>query len=129
LLDDIARCADLLDAAHGGHAYAASLAEQRERIEDSERTPAARVINEMRTRGQTFADLAMDYSRQWASAFRAEPLSAAERAAFAAQASASLAQQQALEAAEQLSFTEHLAHYYEQYRELGDVPIADHTLP
>jgi len=129
LLDDISRCADLLDAAHGGHAYAASLAEQRARVDDSERTPAARVVNEMRTRGQTFADLAMDYSRQWAGAFRAQPLSAAERAAFEAQASASLAQQQALESAEQLSFAEHLAHYYAQYRELGAAPVADPTLP
>jgi glutamate--cysteine ligase len=119
LLDDIARCADVLDAAHGGQSYAASIAEQRTRVEDSNQTPAARIVNEMRTRGQSFAELAMDYSRQWAAAFRAQPLAAAAQAAFAEQAAASLAQQQALEAAEQLSFGEHIAHYYAQYRELG----------
>jgi glutamate--cysteine ligase len=126
LIDDIERCAALLDAQHGGHAYRDSVAAQRRRIADPALTPSAKLLAEMESSRSGFAALAMDYSQRWRQHFLDSALTAATQTRFAAMADASWAQHAAVEAAQELSFEEHLARYYAQYQELSEITVSRH---
>ncbi len=114
LLEPLAAIAEVLDAADGSDRYRAAVAAQREALLDPERTPSARMLADMRARGESFTALAMRLSRQYAEEFRALPLPPATEAALARAAADSLAEQARLEASDTLSFDEYLAAYFAQ---------------
>lgn len=118
LLADMAGIADLLDAAHDSSLYRESLAAQQARVDDSELTPSARVLREMREQELPFFRLAMGYSEQWARHFhqRTLPDDAAQR--FEQETRQSLATQGEIEAADDIGFEEYLARFFGQYRTL-----------
>jgi len=119
LLDAMAPVAALLDRAHDGDAYTAGLGAQRDRVEDPELTPSARILREMRERELPFFRLAMGYSECWAEFFRKRPLAPEVLAAFEQESARSLAAQAQTEAADDIGFDAYLDRYFAQYRELG----------
>jgi glutamate--cysteine ligase len=118
LLDEMSNIAETMDVAHGGTAYGESLREQAAKVADPELTPSARVLREMREQGQPFFRFALSYSQRWAQHFLQRPLDQDATDAFAEQARQSLAAQQAVEAADNISFEEYLANFYGQYETL-----------
>ncbi|WP_374442841.1 glutamate--cysteine ligase [Pseudomonas panipatensis] len=111
LLARIAPIAELLDRAHGDTVHMQSLAQQREKVADPECTPSARVLADMRVRGESFAAFALRQSRQHAEYLRSEPLEPAEQARFERLASTSLAEQEELERQPEGDFDTFVAAY------------------
>ena len=118
LLGDMRHIADALDAAHNSNSYGESLREQTAKVADPELTPSARVLREMREKGQPFFRLAMGYSQRWAEHFRQATLDPELAAEFASRAEQSLQAQRDLEASEDISFEQYLANFYGQYETL-----------
>jgi len=112
LLDDISGCAELLDAAYGGDDYVCAVAAQRDKLADPDLTASARVLTTLRERGITFRDYLLELSAEHARALRAETLSEAEQALYAAMARQSLAEQAAIEDGDAIGFDEYVARYH-----------------
>ncbi|MFN3579415.1 MAG: glutamate--cysteine ligase [Pseudomonas sp.] len=104
LSEDIGRCAALLDSTHQTTLYSDSLALQRSKLEDAALTPSARVLAAMEQQGNSFFRFALAQSLAHAEHFLSRPLDAAQAAEYQALAAASLADQQAMEAADSQSF-------------------------
>jgi glutamate--cysteine ligase len=92
--------------------YTAALRAQKEAIADPQRTPSARVLKEMRERGEGFHHFAKRISTQHARSFSSQPPSPHVSASFAAQAERSWERQREIEAADRLSFEAFLAGYF-----------------
>ena len=107
-------CFALLDDANECRHYSHSLQQQRETMQDSSRTPSARIIAEMRNNKEAFFPFSMRYSQQHAAHFRALPLSAEHVSFFQDVARQSVLDQQQIEALDTLSFDEFLTRYYAQ---------------
>ncbi|MDH4871393.1 glutamate--cysteine ligase [Pseudomonas sp. BN515] len=111
LLDRIARTAELLDAAQGGQEHAEALAAQRAKVANPELTPSARVLAEMRERGESFSQFSLRQSRQHADYFRSQPLDAEDQDRFENMARQSLDEQARLEAEPEVDFDTFVAAY------------------
>ena len=111
----LAPVATLLDNAHGGSDYSAAVADFSQLVENPDATPSAQLLEEMRTTGTTYFQCALQHSRQHREYFMDSPLDAAVEEQLQAQARQSIARQQEIEAADQLSFDEFLANYYRGY--------------
>jgi glutamate--cysteine ligase len=107
--------AAVFDAAHGSDDHGAALLALAPRIEDASLTPAARLLSEMATTGQSYFQTALRHAREHRDHFRATPLDPATLARYQAMATQSLADQSALEAADKMDFAQFLAAYYAQY--------------
>jgi len=114
ILDAMAPITALLDGGDPAKPYAASLAAQRASVDDPDLTPSARILKDMRAHGEGFFRFAKRLSESHRDCFLKHPLSQENEARFAAQASASLEKQAAIEATDTLSFEEYLANYFAQ---------------
>ena len=112
LLDKVEHCAALLDEAYATDGHAASLALQRARVEDVSLTPSAQLLGEMDRRSCSFAELALQLSREHAESLHDRPLDDAALARYRCLASDSHRQQQEIETAPQMDFDR----YMEQWR-------------
>jgi len=122
LLEQLEDVSALLDEAHGGDSYQQALQAQRQKVDDPETTPSARVLREMREKDLPFFRLAMSYSQQWGEHFRSRELSTDTQARFADEARQSLQRQQEMEATEDVSFEAYLTRFYDQYKALQPTP-------
>ncbi|QKM48759.1 Glutamate--cysteine ligase [Burkholderia glumae] len=111
VLAKIETAARVLDAIRGDDVHARAVAAQRAKLEDAYRTPSARVLHEMRERGESFLDFARRHSAAHAEYFRARPLDAAALAEARGQAERSLAEQAELESKDAGSFDAFVAAY------------------
>ena len=104
----LAECAPLaaaLDATHHSSDYSAALAQAHSTLADAAHTPSARVLAQMAAQhDNSFSAFTLHQSTLARDALIALPWSEAQQAASAAQAQASLAAQQAIEAADTLDF-------------------------
>lgn len=119
LLERIGKVAALLDRSQGSDQHARALAEQRAKVADSSLTPSARVLEALRSKGQSFRQFAMDQSQVHAAYFRSQPLSANEQAAFEAAAQKSLNEQAELEAQQETDFDQFVAAYQASLLSIG----------
>jgi len=106
--------AELLDAAVTGTPYRDALQEQVGSVNDPDRTPSARVLAGMRENNEGYFDYARHMSLQHQHYFLSLPHNDARFRDFRALAERSLAEQQAVEAADRLSFDEFLQEYFAQ---------------
>jgi glutamate--cysteine ligase len=113
VLDAMAPLAELLDAGTTG-GYADSLETQRAKLLDPELTPSARMLTEMRERGEGFAEFARRLTEQHRETFLATSASAEREAWLADLAATSLDRQRAIEAADDIDFDEFLRRYFAQ---------------
>jgi len=117
LLDGIAACAALLDAAAGGDArYAQAVAMQRGKLDAPDATPSGRFLAALIKERASFDDYARALSQDHARALCDEPLSDAEHTAYAAMARESLAEQARIEAGDVIDFDSYVARYHAALR-------------
>jgi len=112
LLDQLQGICGLLDGGQASGPYALALAEQRETLADPQRTPSARILAEMHTRGENFFRYSQHLSKQHRAYFRAVPLASEKRQFFVEEAAKSWQKQRAIEAADTLPFDEFLSRYF-----------------
>ncbi len=113
LLDGIERIAAMLrDDEDGSYQAAAAIA--RARVLDPSITPSARVLDELRGAGHSYADFALAHSRQHRGQFLSESIPDGVLSRFERDALLSLEQQRAIESADTLSFDDYVAAYYRQ---------------
>lgn len=105
---------ELLDRSSKGNPYCGALEAQRNKVKDPELTPSARMLNEMRDRGEGFYHFAKRMSEIHRHFFNNLPLSETSERYFSELAAKSLEDQQAWEAADEVSFEEYLQRYFSQ---------------
>ncbi|RMG35915.1 MAG: glutamate--cysteine ligase [Gammaproteobacteria bacterium] len=119
VLDAVLPVAELLDRVHGGQAYEDAVDEQLRKVLAPERTPSARMLDEMRERGEGFYDFARRLSTHHYRYFSERALSSERIAEFDRLAAESHLEQAAIEAADDMDFDTFLAEYFAQtYRAL-----------
>ncbi|WP_017918385.1 glutamate--cysteine ligase [Burkholderia gladioli] len=107
----IEAAARVLDEIRGDDVHARAVAAQRVKLDDPESTPSARVLREMRERGESFLDFARRQSEAHAAYFRARPLEAGAADEAKRLAEKSLAEQAELEGKDGGSFDAFVAAY------------------
>ena len=113
LLERIAPYAELLDSAHGSTHYAAAIAAQAEKLADSDNTPSARLLREVRDSGLGLQGYTLQQSLGHREALRATPLDAATQQAYQDMASESIAQQRSIEASDTEDFDSYVSRFHE----------------
>ena len=111
LFEDMQPFAEMLDAAYGGQRYGTTLKGLRQRIDDPDSTPSARVLAGVREHGG-FINYTLQLSQQHQDQLRAQTLDAASSVSFAASVQNSLQEQRQMEAQEQGSFEDYVTRYY-----------------
>jgi glutamate--cysteine ligase len=114
LIDSMRGICEMLDEGDEQRPYMAALELQEAKIQDVALTPSARTLQELRSTGESFAALAMRMSSAHKSYFLdLYPPNEQRLAQFAAQAEESLEKQAAIERADELTFDEYLARYFQ----------------
>lgn len=111
----MAPVAELLDAGQGTDVHGRTLRALAGRIDAADGTPAARILEQMRSSGKTYFQTALDHATEHREHFLSAGLDADTLSRHRAQAAQSLRDQAALEAGERQGFEEFLAAYYAQY--------------
>jgi glutamate--cysteine ligase len=101
-----------LDAVHQTHIYEDALDDQLNKLAHPELTPSARMLHEMRERGEGFFDFAQRLSMQHYRFFNARDLPTGRCAEFDQLAQQSLQKQAGIEAEPQQDFDKFLADYF-----------------
>jgi glutamate--cysteine ligase len=112
--------AQLLNTANDTDCYTKALAQEQYKLVDAALTPAAKILQDMRRKQMTFCHLAMELSQQHHRHFNHQSLNSGTLANYQQLADKSIAEQHALEAADQLTFETYLNRYYEQYDYCAD---------
>ena len=113
IFEGVAAIAELIDRGSDRNDYQQAVAAQRELIEDSEKTPSARILGELRDENVGFFRFALECAKQHMEYFAAlEPLASERAGMFATEAAASLSRQAEIEGEDSVSFEEYLASYY-----------------
>jgi glutamate--cysteine ligase len=113
LIDSMRGICELLDQGDEQRPYRAALDLQESKIHDSELTPSARSLQELRTTGESFAQFALRMSRVHKAYFLdLYPPNEQRLAEFAAEAAQSLQKQAEIEAADRVTFDQFLASYF-----------------
>ena len=115
LCEEVHGMCELLDRSARGAPYCDALRAQQAKIEDPELTPSARMLREMRERGEGFYHFARRMSEKHQHFFLNLPLSDERQAFFMEAATKSIEDQKAREAADDLSFPDYLARYFAQH--------------
>ena len=112
-LRDMEPIAELFDRTRGGDSFRRSLEIHRKRVEDPSLTPSARILQRMEETGQGFFSFAMDCARSHRDDFLSRPLAPEQERRFRDMARSSLDEHRTREQADDRSFEEHLAAYFE----------------
>lgn len=112
LLERMAPYARLLDDVHGGKHHEEAVASQMGKIHDSETTPSATLLRQLRESGLSLHDYSLRLSLQHRDALRARPLSPEEQAEYDRMALESVAEQSRLENSDTEDFDSYVARYH-----------------
>jgi len=113
-LESMLPLGELLDGIEGGTWFEDAVDEQISKVRAAELTPSARMLDEMRDRGEGFYEFARRLSHQHQRFFLQRRLPADVITRFDSQVAASLADQERLEAEPQQDFDQFLAEYLAQ---------------
>jgi glutamate--cysteine ligase len=112
LLDQMQGVCELLDHGLANKPYATALGIQAAKVQDHALTPSARLLEEMRTTGESFFQLALRMSNAHKAYFlELHPPNGQRLAEFREEAAESLRAQEKIEASDKLPFDEYLARY------------------
>ena len=114
ILDTLEGICETLDRGDQQRPYARALRVQREAASQPETLPSARLLDEMRSRDESFFQLALRLSQAHQRHFRSHRLSARTRGEFEAAAEASLRRQAEMERADDMDFDAYLRTYFAQ---------------
>lgn len=112
ILDAIFPVAEFLDEVHGGNAYEDATDDQMRKLQHPELTPSARMLDEMRDRGEGFYQFARRLSVQHHSFFSTRELSRERLAQFDAAVRQSYVELDAIESQKQEDFDDFLEAYF-----------------
>ena len=112
VLEKVAAIAELLDKETGSEDYAATVRDYRHCIADSEATPSARLLAELRTGQVSFAEFALQSAKGHRDYFRSlVPVQSQRLAEFETEVAESVERQKQIEASDSLGFDDYLANY------------------
>jgi len=114
LLDKMASIANLMDEAGKTTIYADSIAVQRQKINNPEQTPSAKIIKTLKDKDCGFYHFAMEQAIEAEQHFRERPLAKDDFAFFQQQSQQSLKEQTNIENSDTLSFEQYLNEYFEK---------------
>ncbi|MEW7979438.1 MAG: glutamate--cysteine ligase [Candidatus Sedimenticola endophacoides] len=114
ILDQMQGICELLDEGRAQAPHQRSLVRQRERIADPEQTPSARMLRQMRERGEGFFQFAQRMSHRHRDYYEGAALSGERLEWFRREAEASQRRQCELEAADEVDFATFLRQYFAQ---------------
>ena len=121
VLEAVLPVAEFLDVLHGGHHYEDAVDDQLRKLLQIDLLPSARMLAEMRERGEGFYGFARRLSMAHHRYFSERALAPERVAEFERMAERSRAEQAAIEAADEQDFDSFLADYFAQtYRALED---------
>ncbi len=112
LLDQLEPVAALMDSIHGTGDFSMSIRQQRRKLNNSERTPSAQVLNTLSKHNHSFIEMSQELAEIQSDYFRQIPLSQSRMEYFSELAQQSLRDQQAIEAADTIDFDTFLAQYF-----------------
>lgn len=115
LFEEMGSVANLLDMNSTTPIHGDAVNAQRPALHDADLTPAGRLLAEMRDSRKTYFQTALQHARQHRDHFLSAPLNEDRNQHFKALARQSLADQTAIENADDLSFEAFLARFYAQY--------------
>ena len=111
----VAEVAELIDRCDSCGSYGDAVADMAAQVEDSERTPSARVIEEMRSANCSFFEFALETSRRHKEYFSSlAPVRDENLQALQQEAEASLERQRQIEATDSISFEQYLDNYFSE---------------
>ncbi|PLC50481.1 glutamate--cysteine ligase [Pollutimonas subterranea] len=116
LLERIGPYARLLDETHGGVHYDEAVTAQKDKIRDSQLTPSAQLLNQLREHGASLHDYSLEQSRQHRDALRAQPLDASTLQEYEAIVSDSVVEQQRLKNSDTEDFSSYVARFHAALR-------------
>ncbi|MBQ74697.1 MAG: glutamate--cysteine ligase [Gammaproteobacteria bacterium] len=119
ILAAISPVAEILDKASSTQNYTHSLAEQKRKLEDPNKTPSARILNDMQEEAVPFFQFAMNKATAHRQSFLSAPLSRQEQDEFAAMSEQSIRNQTAIEEKDTVPFDRYLSELQDQYEQLG----------
>ncbi len=115
LIDSMRGICELLDEGESQKPYTAALELQEAKILDAALTPSARTLDELRTSGESFAELALRMSHLHKAYFlELYPPNEQRLSEFASEAEESLRKQAQIEASDTMTFDQFLARYFQQ---------------
>jgi len=112
--------ATMLDSASGCNEHELSLQEQQERIDDCSATPSARILADMKSGDQSFAEFAMAKNRIHKSHFESRPISTGRLTWLKELAKESFQAQARLEQSDTIGFDEYLENMMRGYFDLAE---------
>ena len=118
LLNGISAIAKHMDQLHGSNDYSRVCQLQKDKIQNPELTPSAKVLSDMQAHNQSYFDFAMSLSKQHQQEFTKIPLTAQQLDYFQTARDNSIQRQSDTEAQDDLAFDEYLSRFYQQYHQL-----------
>jgi len=113
ILEGVVAVAELVDSAEGGDRYVAAVNVARAMLVDSDTTPAARMLEELRTAKCSFFDFALSASRGHRDYFASiTALTDSRREELANEARESILRQSDMEASDEIDLDDYLARYF-----------------
>lgn len=112
ILDEIDSIAEIFDSADGVDGYCEAVDAQRKKLVDSDKTPSARILNELSTRKEPFFHFALRTARETKAKILEKPLTKAALEKYEQIAIKSLAEQNALEESDNVEFGQFLREYF-----------------
>ena len=112
ILDSLSGICECLDVGHAGRPYRRALDAQRDALRHPEGLPSARVLDEMRSRGESFFEFGMRKSREHTARWRSERLPASRRDELDTLSATSRRDQSRMEAGDRVGFAEYLRAYF-----------------
>ncbi|MBV1932050.1 MAG: glutamate--cysteine ligase [Porticoccaceae bacterium] len=115
LYDELEALAELLDSNMPKPVHSTALKKLKPRLSNPALTPAAQLLDEMKSSGSTYFQTALKHAKKHRDYFLKTPIDADQVKYFEKLATESLAKQAEIEAADNISFEQYLAHFYAQY--------------
>jgi len=113
ILDKVAAVAELIDREEKGDSYTQAVTRMIARVDDSERTPSARLLMELDDAKTSFFEFALQMANNHRDYFRQiAPMPESRRQVLDKEAGQSLERQAAIEAADDISLDEYLERYF-----------------
>ncbi|MCU7924734.1 MAG: glutamate--cysteine ligase [Candidatus Thiodiazotropha sp. (ex Dulcina madagascariensis)] len=114
ICDAIQPICEILEAGMPGEPYSRSLMLQRQRLQDADLTPSARMLAEMRDKGESFFQFAQRMSKQHQHYFNQQAYSSQDQELLIQEARDSWRRQREIEASDTIGFDAFLADYFSQ---------------
>ena len=113
ILQKVTGVAELIDQGEGGESYVQAVHKMQQLVDDPAATPSAQLLDELVTAKCSFFEYALSIAEGHRDYFSSiTPLSTSRREEFEQEARRSIAQQQSIEATDEISLDEYLANYF-----------------